>query len=160
MPRTVIAWARISGFASETLVEIEVDPDLPTLVLVRNLGQSIATEELALGTRRVVQGFATGPHLHGYILDDIRVKLRNSSNSPVTTPVTMGLYTGTLSGNGGPLAGRLVASLVGPSAIPANSTANYSFAATTTARLDGRDTYDVLLEGGTANIIVKLTALR
>ena len=153
-----IVWARISGYASETPVESEVDPDLPTLVLVRNLGQSIASKELGLGTRRVVQGFATGPHLHGYILTDIKVKLRNSSNSPVTTPVTMGLYTGTLSGNGGPLAGRLVASLIGPSTIPANSTANYSFATTTTVRLDGRETYDVLLEGGTANIIVKLTA--
>ena len=153
-----VVWARITGFASATLVESKVDPDLPTLELVSNLGQSIANEELELGTRRVVQGFATGPHLHGYILADIKVKLRNSSNSPVTTPVTMGLYTGTLSGNGGPLAGRLVASLVGPSTIPANSTANYSFATTTTVRLDGRETYDVLLEGGTADIIVKLTA--
>ena len=51
-----------------------------------------------------------------------------------------------------------MASLVGPSTIPANSTANYSFATTTTVRLDGRETYDVLLEGGTADIIVKLTA--
>ena len=153
-----VAWARITGYASETPVASEVDPDLPTLELVSNLGQNIASQELELGTRRVVQGFTTGPHLHGYILADIKVKLRNSSNSAVTTPVEMSLLTGSLSGNGGPLAGRLVASLVGPSTIPANSTANYSFATTTTVRLDGRETYDVLLEGGTADIIVKLTA--
>ena len=87
-----VAWARITGFASATPVASKVDPDLPTLELVSNLGQSIASEELGLGTRRVVQGFATGPHLHGYILADIKVKLRNDSNSAVTTPVTMGLY--------------------------------------------------------------------
>ena len=155
---TNIAWARITGYASITPLESEVNPNLPTLELVSNLGQNIASKELELGTRRVVQGFTTGPHLHGYILADIKVKLRNDSNSAVTTPVTMSLLTGSLSGNGGPLAGTLVASLIGPSTIPANSTANYSFAATTTVRLDGRETYDVLLEGGTADIIVKYTA--
>ena len=153
-----VAWARITGYADATPVASEVNPNLPSLELVSSLGQNVATEEVALGTRRVVQGFTTGPHLHGYILDDIKVKLKNNSNSAVTTPVTMSLLTGSLSGNGGPLTGTLVASLTGPSTIPANSTANYSFTAATTVRLDGRETYDVLLEGGTTDIIVKLTA--
>ena len=145
------------GMATKTYT-VTVTRQAPPLLLVSNLGQNIASKELELGTRRVVQGFTTGPHLHGYILADIKVKLRNDSNSAVTTPVTMSLLTGSLSGNGGPLAGTLVASLTGPSTIPANSTANYSFAATTTVSLDGRETYDVLLEGGTADIIVKYTA--
>ena len=51
--------------------ESEVDPNLPTLELVSNLGQNIATEEAALGTTRVVQGFTTGHHLYGYTLPDI-----------------------------------------------------------------------------------------
>ena len=113
---------------------------------------------MALGTTRVVQGFTTGPHLYGYTLADIKVKLKNDSASAVTTPVTMSLRTGSLSGNGGPLTGRVVASLTGPSTIPANSTANYSFTAATTVTLDRKATYDVLLEGGTTDIIVKLTA--
>ena len=155
---TNVAWARITGYASETPVASEVDPNLPSLEQVSNLGQNIATEEVALGTTRVVQGFTTGPHLYGYTLADIKVKLKNDSASAVTTPVTMSLLTGSLSGNGGPLTGRLVASLTGPSTIPANSTANYSFTAATTVTLDRKATYDVLLEGGTADIIVKLTA--
>ena len=153
-----VAWARITGYASETPVASEVDPNLPTLELVSNLGQNIASQEVALGTTRVVQGFTTGPHLYGYTLADIKVKLKNDSASAVTTPVTMSLLTGSLSGNGGPLTGRLVASLTGPSTIPANSTANYSFTAATTVTLDRKATYDVLLEGGTTDIIVKLTA--
>ena len=153
-----VAWARITGYASETPVASEVDPNLPTLELVSNLGQNIASQEVALGTTSVVQGFTTGPHLYGYTLADIKVKLKNDSASAVTTPVTMSLLTGSLSGNGGPLTGRLVASLTGPSTIPANSTANYSFTAATTVTLDRKATYDVLLEGGTTDIIVKLTA--
>ena len=155
---TNVAWARITGYASETPVASEVDPNLPSLELVSNLGQDVATEEVALGTTRVVQGFTTGPHLYGYTLADIKVKLKNNSASAVTTPVTMSLLDGSLAGNGGPLTGRLVASLTGPSTIPANSTANYSFTAATTVTLDRKATYDVLLEGGTTDIIVKLTA--
>ena len=86
-----VAWARITGYASETPVESQVDPNLPTLELASNLGQDIATEEVALGTTRVVQGFTTGPHLYGYTLADIKVKLKNNSASAVTTPVTMSL---------------------------------------------------------------------
>ena len=151
-----VAWARITGYASETPVESQVN--LPTLELASNLGQDIATEEVALGTTRVVQGFTTGPHLYGYTLADIKVKLKNNSASAVTTPVTMSLLDGSLAGNGGPLTGSLVATLTGPSTIPANSTANYSFTAATTVTLDRKATYDVLLEGGTTDIIVKLTA--
>ena len=137
---------------------MESQVNLPSLELVSNLEQNIATEEVALGTTRVVQGFTTGPHLYGYTLADIEVKLKNNSASAVTTPVTMSLLDGSLAGNGGPLTGRLVASLTGPSTIPANSTANYSFTAATTVTLDRKATYDVLLEGGTTDIIVKLTA--
>ena len=155
---TNVAWARITGYASETPVASEVDPNLPSLELVSNLGQDIATKEVALGTTRVVQGFTTGPHLYGYTLADIKVKLKNNSASAVTTPVTMSLLDGSLAGNGGPLTGRLVATLTGPSTIPANSTANYSFTAATTVTLDRKATYDVLLEGGATDIIVKLTA--
>ena len=137
---------------------MESQVNLPSLELVSNLEQNIATEEVALGTTRVVQGFTTGPHLYGYTLADIKVKLKNNSASAVTTPVTMSLLDGSLAGNGGPLTGRLVATLTGPSTIPANSTANYSFTAATTVTLDRKATYDVLLEGGTTDIIVKLTA--
>ena len=153
---TNVAWARITGYADATPVESQVN--LPTLELVSNLGQNIASQELTLGTTRVVQGFTTGPHLYGYTLADIKVKLKNDSASAVTTPVTMSLLDGSLAGNGGPLTGRVVASLTGPSTIPANSTANYSFTSATTVTLDRKATYDVLLEGGTTDIIVKLTA--
>ena len=51
-----------------------------------------------------------------------------------------------------------MATLTGPSTIPANSTANYSFTSATAVTLDRKATYDVLLEGGTADIIVELTA--
>ena len=51
-----------------------------------------------------------------------------------------------------------MASLTGPSTIPANSTANYSFTSATTVTLDRKATYDVLLGGGTTDIVVKLTA--
>ena len=135
-----VAWARITGYASETPVASEVDPNLPTLELVSNLGQNIASQEVALGTTRVVQGFTTGPHLYGYTLADIKVKLKNDSASAVTTPVTMSLLEGSLAGNGGPLTGSLVASLTGPTTIPANSTANYSFTAATTVTLDRKAT--------------------
>ena len=100
------------------------------------------------------QGFTTGADTGGYVLASVDIKLESTSNTEST-----GSQIPTVTIVQGTPTGTVVATLMNPASLAANTTADYTFTAPANTTLSASTTYYVVMEGGRATISAARTNL-
>ena len=132
---TNVASARITGYASTSPTEAPRGQ-----ALISNIGQMEAPTGARFTSVDTAQGFTTGTDPGGYTLTSIELWLRRHG-SDATTPPTVKLLLGSPTG-------AEVASFSGPSALAANTTAEYTFRPSAAVTLSASTRYFLVAEGG------------
>ena len=111
-------------------------------VLVSNVGNASANSVLLGTSFDAAQSFTTGGNPAGYTQAGIDLALvtQDGTDAPTVT-----LHSGSATG-------AKVADFDGPSALTANTAANYTFTPTTAVTLDASTEYWVVVEGGSADM--------
>ena len=121
---------------------------------VSNIGQSENATALGITSFDQGQGFTTGTDSAGYVLASVDIKLESSKNSEST-----GSQIPTVTIVQGTPTGTVVATLMNPASLAANTTADYTFTAPANTTLSASTTYYVVMEGGIAGISTARTSL-
>ena len=122
--------------------------------LVSNIGQDFATNGLSSFIFDLRQGFTTGTNTAGYTLGSVDIRLVSTSPNDVsgsaipTVSIVQGTPTGTV-----------VATLMPPASLTANTTADYTFTAPVNTTLTAMTTYYVVIEFGVDTIAMLRTIL-
>ena len=140
--RAVVALIVLAALAAGSSFPASVHAQT-TRVLIANIGRPQTSDLREMGASNdLAQSFTTGRHARGYTLTGIELRLSTSAG---TTPPTVKVFSGSTTGTE-------VATLTGPLALTANTTANYSFTASGTVTLTKETDYWVVAEGGDAGV--------
>ena len=121
---------------------------------VSNIGQSENASALGISSFDQGQGFTTGTDSAGYVLASVDIKLESSKNSEST-----GSQIPTVTIVQGTPTGTVVATLMNPASLAANTTADYTFTAPANTTLIASTTYYVVMEASIAGISTARTTL-
>ena len=121
---------------------------------VSNTGQSEDASALGINSFDQGQGFTTGADAAGYVLASVDIKLESSKNSEST-----GSQIPTVTIVQGTPTGTVVATLMNPASLAANTTADYTFTAPANTTLIASTTYYVVMEASIAGISTARTTL-
>ena len=137
------------GFAA--LLALPLQAEAQT-TYVSNIGQDDSAATLASSAFDLGQGFTTGTDTAGYTLGSVDIRLRSQNPNDVS-----GLAIPTVSIVQGTPTGTVVAMLIPPASLTANTTADYTFTAPANTTLIASTTYYVVIEAGHATISMPRT---
>ena len=137
------------GFAA--LLALPLQAEAQT-TYVSNIGQDDSAPTLATSSFDLGQGFTTGTDAAGYTLGSVDIRLRSQNPNDVS-----GLDIPTVSIVQGTPTGTVVAMLIPPASLTANTTADYTFTAPANTTLIASTTYYVVMEAGHATIAMPRT---
>ena len=122
--------------------------------LVSNIGQDATASKLSSFTFDLGQGFTTGTDTAGYTLGSVDIRLESINPNDVSGSAipTVSIVEGTPTGT-------VVATLLPPASLTANTTADYTFTAQANPTLTASTTYYVVIEFGDATIAMLRTNL-
>ena len=151
--RADVAPRRAAGFllGFAALLALPLQAEAQT-TYVSNIGQDDSAATLASSAFDLGQGFTTGTDTAGYTLGSVDIRLRSQNPNDVS-----GLAIPTVSIVQGTPTGTVVAMLIPPASLTANTTADYTFTAPANTTLIASTTYYVVIEAGHATISMPRT---
>ena len=135
------------GFAA--LLALPLQAEAQT-TYVSNIGQDDSAPDLETGSFDLGQGFTTGTDAAGYTLGSVDIRLQSENDVSGSAIPTVSIVQGTPTGT-------VVAMLIPPASLTANTTADYTFTAPANTTLIASTTYYVVIEAGHATIVMPRT---